>query len=168
MSCMHSPMTRVVKVLTAAAKNRWRAARRRKEARARTGYSGPVNLPPGALDGHPGIGAAMARVHSYEWLQSAAEQPDEDGALPQPPCMHPSSRSKHPLASAAYEPPHVTPTRGIGYTDAMFSGGPLQILSRDSSLSRVPCLPAASPHLWWHGIPSPRQLHSTSSLWRIC
>lgn len=80
---VRSPMTRVVKVLTAAAKNRWRAARRRKEARARTGYSGPVNLPPGALDGHPGIGAAMARVRSYEWLQSAAEQPDEDGALSQ-------------------------------------------------------------------------------------
>jgi hypothetical protein len=77
---MHSPMTRVVKVLTAAAKNRWRAARRRRAARSRTGYSGPVNLPPGALDGGPGIGAAMARVHSYEWLQSAAEQSEDDGA----------------------------------------------------------------------------------------
>lgn len=84
--CVRSPMTRVVKVLTAAARNRWRAARRRKEARARTGYSGPVNLPPGALDGHPGIGAAMARVHSYEWLQSAAEQPEEDGARFGTPC----------------------------------------------------------------------------------
>ena len=73
-------MTRVVKVLTAAAKNRWRAARRRREARSRTGYSGPVNLPPGALDGGPGIGAAMARVHSYEWLHSAAEQSEDDGA----------------------------------------------------------------------------------------
>ncbi len=72
-------MTRVVKVLTAAAKNRWRARRRRREARSRTGYSGPVNLPPGALDGSPGIGAAMARVHSYEWLHSAAEQSEDDG-----------------------------------------------------------------------------------------
>ncbi|KAK9918815.1 hypothetical protein WJX75_007179 [Coccomyxa subellipsoidea] len=76
-----SPMTRVVKVLTAAAKNRWRAARRRRAARSRTGYSGPVNLPPGALDGGPGIGAAMARVHSYEWLQSAAEQSEDDGSI---------------------------------------------------------------------------------------
>jgi hypothetical protein len=74
-------MTRVVKVMWAAAKNRWRAGRRRRKARARTGFSGPVNLPPGALlDGSPGIGAAMARVHSYEWLQSAAEGSDEEGA----------------------------------------------------------------------------------------
>lgn len=78
-------MTRVAKVLTAAMKNRWRAARRRRDVRARTGYSGPVNLPPGALDGgSPGIGAAMARVHSYEWLHSAAEQHDDDGVWPDP------------------------------------------------------------------------------------
>lgn len=76
-------MTRVVKVMEAAFKNRWRAARRRRNARARTGFSGPVNLPPGAvLDGNPGIGAAMARVHSYEWLQSAAEASDEEGLHP--------------------------------------------------------------------------------------
>ena len=54
-----SPMTRVVKVLTAAAKNKWRQRARRRQLRQRTGYDGPVNLPVGSslrclthLDGH--------------------------------------------------------------------------------------------------------------------
>ena len=42
-----SPMTRVVKVLTAAAKNKWRQRARRRQLRQRTGYDGPVNLPVG-------------------------------------------------------------------------------------------------------------------------
>ena len=71
-------MTRVVKVMWAAAKARWRQGRRRREARARTGFGGPVNLPSGG-GGHPGIAAAMARVHSYEWLQGAVEEADEAG-----------------------------------------------------------------------------------------
>ena len=40
-------MTRVVKVLTAAAKNKWKQRARRRELRQRTGYDGPVNLPIG-------------------------------------------------------------------------------------------------------------------------
>ena len=54
-----SPMTRVVKVLTAAAKNKWKQRARRRQLRQRTGYDGPVNLPVGSsfrclmhLDGH--------------------------------------------------------------------------------------------------------------------
>jgi hypothetical protein len=77
-------MTRVVKVLWAAARNRWRAAARRRGARARSGYSGPVNLPSSGalLDGaNPGIAAAMARVHSYEWLHNAVEDADEAGVV---------------------------------------------------------------------------------------
>ena len=75
-------MTRVVKVLWAANRNRWRSAARRRGARARSGYSGPVNLPTSGalLDGaNPGIAAAMARVHSYEWLHNAVEDADEAG-----------------------------------------------------------------------------------------
>ena len=52
-------MTRVVKVLTAAAKNKWRQRARRRQLRQRSGYDGPVNLPVGSslrclthLDGH--------------------------------------------------------------------------------------------------------------------
>ena len=44
---LRSPMTRVVKVLTAAAKNKWKQHARRRELRQRTGYDGPVNLPIG-------------------------------------------------------------------------------------------------------------------------
>ena len=44
---LRSPMTRVVKVLTAAAKNKWKQRARRRELRQRTGYDGPVNLPIG-------------------------------------------------------------------------------------------------------------------------
>jgi hypothetical protein len=43
----------------------------------------PVNLPPG-MDTIPGIAAAMARSHSYDWVLAAAEAPEtdeEDGAL---------------------------------------------------------------------------------------
>ena len=83
--CMRSPMTRVVKVLWAANRNRWRSAARQRGARARSGYSGPVNLPTSGplLDGaNPGIAAAMARVHSYEWLHNAVEDADEAGAGP--------------------------------------------------------------------------------------
>ena len=40
-------MTRVVKVLTAAAKNKWKQRARRRQLRQRTGYDGPVNLPVG-------------------------------------------------------------------------------------------------------------------------
>ena len=40
-------MTRVVKVLTAAAKNKWKQRARRRQLRQRTGYDGPVNLPIG-------------------------------------------------------------------------------------------------------------------------
>ena len=144
-------MTRVVKVLTAAAKNKWKQRSRRRKLRQRTGYDGPVNLPignyrsatsyacstsqPGSahepsmaiacehiffrgiadtkqvlveafstctashlrhVQGHlswetcnalcalmcsPGIAAAMARVHSYEWVQDALldGQEDDDG-----------------------------------------------------------------------------------------
>ena len=43
-----SPMTRVVKVLTAAAKNKWKQRARRRQLRQRTGYDGPVNLPVGS------------------------------------------------------------------------------------------------------------------------
>lgn len=44
---LRSPMTRVVKVLTAAAKNKWKQRARRRQLRQRTGYDGPVNLPIG-------------------------------------------------------------------------------------------------------------------------
>ena len=40
-------MTRVVKVLSAAAKNKWKQRARRRQLRQRTGYDGPVNLPIG-------------------------------------------------------------------------------------------------------------------------
>ncbi|KAK9822864.1 hypothetical protein WJX81_005939 [Elliptochloris bilobata] len=77
-----SPMTRVVKVLWAAGKGSRRKAlklrrQREREARARSGYSGPVNLPPG-MDSAPGIAAAMARSHSYDWVLAAAELPETD------------------------------------------------------------------------------------------
>ena len=41
-------MTRVVKVLTAAAKNKWKQRARRRQLRQRSGYNGPVNLPVGS------------------------------------------------------------------------------------------------------------------------
>ncbi|CAL5228309.1 g11415 [Coccomyxa viridis] len=76
-----SPMTRVVKVLTAAAKNKWKQRARRRALRQRTGYDGPVNLPIGNYS--PGIAAAMARVHSYEWVQDALldGQEEDDGSV---------------------------------------------------------------------------------------
>ena len=46
----------------------------------------PVNLPPG-VDATPGIAAAMARSHSYDWVMAAAEGPEtdeEEGALAAP------------------------------------------------------------------------------------
>ncbi len=42
-----------------------------------------MNLPPG-MDTIPGIAAAMARSHSYDWVLAAAEAPEtdeEDGEL---------------------------------------------------------------------------------------
>ena len=183
-------MTRVVKVLTAAAKNKWKQRARRRELRQRTGYDGPVNLPignyrstpfppgipfprsnmpsltaflactseallfgmdsrqsiswlckqcmalpeyrhgvcPYPYPGHtrpgpvlawsllqltigcsrascpeetvcvlrcsPGIAAAMARVHSYEWVQDALldGQEDDDGEHASHACLHASHK----------------------------------------------------------------------------
>ena len=42
-------------------------------------YGRPVNLPPG-VDAMPGIAAAMARSHSYDWVMAAAEGPETDEA----------------------------------------------------------------------------------------
>ncbi|KAK9806330.1 hypothetical protein WJX72_010466 [[Myrmecia] bisecta] len=71
-----SPMTRVVKVLSAATKARWSGRKRRKTPQS--GYTGPVNLPPDAL---PGIRAAMKKNNSYAWLDGAcADEADNGGA----------------------------------------------------------------------------------------
>ena len=76
-------MTRVVKVLSAALRARWsrRSRNRPPSGVVSSGYTGPVNLPPD-VPPHPGIAAAMAKTHSYKWIEGAIQDgPDADGPL---------------------------------------------------------------------------------------
>ena len=57
-------MTRVVKVLTAAAKNKWKQRARRRQLRQRTGYDGPVNLPIGNYRSPPRLLAPCSNLPS--------------------------------------------------------------------------------------------------------
>ena len=69
-------MTRVVCVVQAALKNRFRR-KKRAPALRRGGYDGPVNLPPESES----LRTAMHKMHSYMWLDSAV---GEDAAAAEP------------------------------------------------------------------------------------
>ena len=66
-------MARVVKVVCAATKKRWRGTPRRPASGAGSGYTGPVNLPP---DAQSQFGNPIRKVASYQWIEDAVD----DGA----------------------------------------------------------------------------------------
>ena len=89
-------MTRVVCVVQAALKNRFR---RNKKVpvpglHRSGGYDGPVNLPPESES----LRVAMRKMHSYMWLDNAVEDEDgavsEPGACPSPPPPPPPRRAR--------------------------------------------------------------------------
>lgn len=73
--CMttRSPMTRVVKVL-------WAAAKRKR--RSSNIPSPPVTQPNGHAD--LGLAAAMRKTHSYQWLQNAVEDSPPQAGITTP------------------------------------------------------------------------------------
>lgn len=73
-----SPVERVVSVVKAAVKNRLR--RRPKRSSGNGGYDGPVNLPDGLEV--EGLAQAMAKTHSYAWLDSAVADTPENTPRP--------------------------------------------------------------------------------------
>ena len=64
-------MTRVVCVVQAALKNRFRG--KKAKASGSGGYDGPVNLPPES----EGLRSAMRKMHSYMWLDNAVGGDDD-------------------------------------------------------------------------------------------
>ena len=66
-------MARVVKVVCAATKKRWRGTPRRPATASAGGYTGPVNLPP---DAQSQFGNPIRKVASYQWIEDAVD----DGA----------------------------------------------------------------------------------------
>lgn len=75
-------MTRVVCVVQAALKNRFR--RKKKDSvpglHRASGYDGPVNLPPES----EGLRVAMHKMHSYMWLDNAVAGDDDSAAVSAP------------------------------------------------------------------------------------
>ena len=79
-----SPMTRVAKVLWAAAKRK-RTARRNSDNNPASSYGGPAH---GYSD--LSLAAAMRKTHSYEWLQNAVVTSPAEASGPPP--LSPSCR----------------------------------------------------------------------------
>ena len=63
-------MARVVKVVCAATKKRWRGTPRRPASGGAGGYTGPVNLPP---DAQSQFGNPIRKVASYQWIEDAVD-----------------------------------------------------------------------------------------------
>ena len=70
-------MTRVVCVVQAALKNRFRSNKAKASGMQHSsGYDGPVNLPPES----DGLRSAMRKMHSYMWLDNAVGGDDNQVA----------------------------------------------------------------------------------------